>query len=407
MTPDFVFFTLFRTDHPYSSISLSMARELARTHRVWYVQAPYTWWEVFKGVFKRDPGLQRRWPGLWRGRIQYEKYAPIPDRFIAVVPPAVWPVNWLPEGRVYRFFRGLNERRILRAIHKTLRDHQVQDFWYINCYHPFYAGVLPATMGARGSIYHCIDDISQDPYTRKHGIALENDSIRRADITLVTSTRLFELKKHLSPGVKTFFNAADTALFETAATQPMPRPDALENHFGRVIGFLGNLDALRIDYGLLKKIALHFREDTLLLVGPVNSQEPAQIGLSDLPNVAFAGSQPLERLPAFLQHMNVVLIPFLHNTLTESIYPLKINEYLAAGKPVVSTEFSADIRQFAPLIYLADRHETFIRQLEQALQENAPERQLARREVARQNSWQQRIGQLLNMINEHRYDLPK
>ena len=92
---------------------------------------------------------------------------------------------------------------------------------------------------------------------------------------------------------------------------------------------------------------------TLLLVGPVNSPEPAQIGLDQLLNVLFVGSRPLHELPPLLQYMDVVLIPFQCNTLTESIYPLKINEYLAAGKAVVSSDFSTDIRSFAPLIYLA------------------------------------------------------
>jgi hypothetical protein len=89
----------------------------------------------------------------------------------------------------------------------------------------------------------------------------------------------------------------------------------------------------------------------------------------------------------------------LCNTLTESIYPLKINEYLAAGKAVVSTGFSADIRSFAPVIYLAENHDAFIQQIEPALnEENAALRQ-QRIDIASTNTWEARIRQLWETVD--------
>jgi glycosyltransferase involved in cell wall biosynthesis len=159
---------------------------------------------------------------------------------------------------------------------------------------------------------------------------------------------------------------------------------------------------LRIDYDLLKKIALRFPEKTLLLIGPVNSPEPAEIGLDKLPNVVFTGSRNLEDLPPLLQHMDCALIPFLCNPLTFSIYPLKINEYLAAGKPVVSTGFSDDIRTFAHSAYLAENHEEFLQKIETALSENDPTLVKLRTEIALSNSWEARIKQLWTVVNDER-----
>ncbi|MEZ4966347.1 MAG: glycosyltransferase [Saprospiraceae bacterium] len=136
-----------------------------------------------------------------------------------------------------------------------------------------------------------------------------------------------------------------------------------------------------------------------MLVGPVNSKEPHAIGLDKLPNVVMTGSRKLSELPALLQHMDIALIPFRCNKLTESIYPLKINEYLAAGKPVVTTSFSADIRRFSGLVYLAESHDDFLEQIEASLRENDPALREKRSAFARQNSWPARILELRELID--------
>ncbi len=220
-------------------------------------------------------------------------------------------------------------------------------------------------------------------------------------MTLVTSTNLFKAKRPLTPSIETYFNAADVEVFRQVLEKNFDRPSELDGRPGKVIGFVGNLDELRIDYPLLKKTAEAHPDKTLLLVGPINSPEPAAIGLDRLPNVVFAGPRRLDDLPRFVQHMDVVLIPFLLNKLTASIYPLKINEYLAAGRPVVSTSFSDDIRSFSDVIYLADGHDNFTKLVEKAVSENSPERVAARRAVAESNTWEARIGQLWEIVEKY------
>jgi glycosyltransferase involved in cell wall biosynthesis len=393
-----VFFSLFRTDNPYSSISLSMARELARSRRVLYINHPYSLKDCITGLRQGDRALRRRLPGLWFGKNQYEQLESIPNNFVAVQPPVTLPINWLPAGRLYNFFQQLNNRIMLRSVRKALVDNNVRNYLFINCYDPFYLGFLPPSMGAETCIYHCIDDISQNPYTAKHGLDLENEACRQADLTFVTSSNLKRLKEPFARRIVTYFNAADVSVFHKVWQEKYPRPALLQNRRGQVIGFVGNLDDLRIDYPLLKKIALAYPDKTLLLVGPLNSREPADIGLDKLPNVVFAGSRALQDLPPLLQYMDCVLIPFLCNTLTESIYPLKINEYLAAGKAVVSTGFSADIRSFAALIHLASEHEEFVAKIALALAENDPDLVQKRIALANTNTWEARIQQLWAVV---------
>jgi len=101
-----------------------------------------------------------------------------------------------------------------------------------------------------------------------------------------------------------------------------------------------------------------------------------------------------------IQYMDCVLIPFRCNTLTRSIYPLKINEYLAAGKAVISTGFSDDIRGFADHIYLAENDADFIQKIEEALNENDPALVQRRIEIANTNTWTARIKQLWEVVEK-------
>jgi glycosyltransferase involved in cell wall biosynthesis len=376
-----------------------MARVLAETNRVFYVNHPYTLRDVWKGLREGDPFLRKRLPAMISGNIRYETLDGFPPEFVAIQPPVTLPINWLPKGLIYNYFQKINNGIVLRAIRRVLKEQNIKDYIFINCYDPYYAGYLPESFGASLCLYHCIDDTSQNPYSDKHGTELEREAARKADVTLVTSTNLYKLMEPYARKVVPYYNAADATVFQKVITETFSRPEELSGHHGQVIGFVGNLDELRIDYPLLKKIAENFPDKTLLLVGPVNSNEPAAIGLDQLPNVVFAGSKPLAKLPPYLQHMDCVLIPFRCNTLTRSIYPLKINEYLAAGKPVVSTSFSDDIRGFSDCIYLADDAVQFMDQIEKALSETDPSLKDQRVAVAANNTWPARINQLWKIVN--------
>jgi teichuronic acid biosynthesis glycosyltransferase TuaH len=397
----FVVFTLFRTDNPYSSISLSMAQELAKTNPVIYVNHPYSFKDLISGIKASDPVLKQRLWSLLTFQNRYETVNTIPNNFIAVQPPVTLPINWLPNGAMYRFLQSINNAIVANSIQKALKKQQTTEFVYINCYDPFFLGWLPKHMNAKMSIYHCIDDISQNEYTARHGERLENEAIAQSDLTFVTSTNLYTLKKPFTQKIVTYFNAADVNNFKKVLTEKYPVPEELKGRTGKVIGFVGNLDELRIDFPLLKKIALEHTDKTLLLVGPLNSPEPAAIGLDKLPNVVWAGSRRLQELPPLLQYMDVVLIPFLKNTLTKSIYPLKINEYLAAGKPVVATSFSDDIRTFAHCAYIANTTDDFVQYIDQAIAENNPEKISQRTATAATNTWEARIQDLHTLIKQY------
>ncbi len=396
---DIIYFTLFPWDHPYSSVSLSFSKEFARNNRVFYVNHPYSFRD-FLDNFNTEMGKSRR-SHLLRGKMQYENIEDISPNIIAAHPPLTFPINWLSPGGFYNALSAYNNRVILKTIKKIIDDYQLKNFIYLNCFNPYFAGTLPKDFGQIANIYQCIDDMTQEPYTARHGARLEAEVIKAADITTVTSTNLWKLKSPLSAETHIVHNAADITNFERTLKENFERPKELEGISGKIIGFTGNLDHCRVDYPLLKKVAERHPDKTLLLVGPINNTEYKEIGLDQLPNVIFTGSKDIRELPHYLQHMDCVLIPFALNLLTKSIYPLKINEYLAAGKAVISTRFSDDIQGFSDYIYLGGTHEEFVDLIDQAIGENSKEKIKARNALAQTNTWTSRVKQFWEIVEQY------
>ncbi len=400
MPLDIVYNSLFLWENPYSSISLSFARVLGRQgHRVWYINMPCTWRSLWQR--RREPLTRRRLPHLVRG-LPVEEPIPHTDPPIrALQPPPVWPINFLPEGRLYEWLRRRNEQRVWRAVRQWLERHGLKRFLYINCYNPYYLGVLPPGSGALVQVYQCIDDMSQEPWTARHGARLEEEVIRKADLVWVSARRLHALKGALNPHTHIIHNAADIDLFARAATEPLPCPAELQGMTGPIIGFTGNLDPHRIDYDLIGKVARAHADKQVVLVGPVNATAEQRALLCRHPNIHLPGPRPIEELPAWLRRFDCALLPFRCNELTASIYPLKINEYLAAGKAVVSTAFSEDIRTFRDVIFLAENDEDFVRKIPLALSARQPEQVARRMEVAKANSWEARMEQFFDLLKAH------
>jgi len=167
----------------------------------------------------------------------------------------------------------------------------------------------------------------------------------------------------------------------------------------KIIGYTGSLE-YRTNIDLLNGIADGHPDKILCIVGPVYSEEAIISGLFDKPNVLYCGSKRLDKLPAYLRFMDCMIIPFKCNKLTSSIYPLKINEYLAAGKPVVSTGFSAEIRSFSDIIGIADDIGSFNSLINDAINNDSAELIDNRMVRAGKNSWKVRVAQFWKILEE-------
>lgn len=399
---DIIYFTLFPWDHPYSSVSFSFSKEFIKNNRVFYINPPYSYRDFatrFGDKFTKD-----RMSDLLLHKMRYEhphqlEKSPHKDNFLAALPPMVPPINFLSSGGMYKTMRARNNRKVLNTIKRVIRENNIKDYIFMNCYNPFYAGYLPREeFNPLLNIYQCIDDISQNSYTVKHGLELEKNAVQNADVTIVTSRELRNIWKKDSKEIHIVHNAADLDIFEKTLNEKFEKPEEIKNIHTKIIGFVGNLDDLRVNYPLMKKIAEVHSDKTLLLVGPINNNEVYELGMDKMPNVIFTGSKDIRDLPQYLQYMDVAIIPFLLNTLTKSIYPLKINEYLSAGRAVIATNFSEDIRTFKDVIHIAKSEEEFVNLVDKAIDEHSPEKIQKQVDVANTNTWEARVNQIWEIV---------
>jgi glycosyltransferase involved in cell wall biosynthesis len=382
---DIIYYTLFPWDNPYYSVSLAFSKELAKRHRVFYINRPYTAKDFMR--VRHTPLGKERAPYILKGNIRYEKVAGMPENFIAVQPPVVLPINFLPEGILYDTAHAVNTRILRKAMEQVIKDNNIKEYAIVNCYDPYFTKAIPRTVPPKVYVYQCIDDLSQESYTAKHGVRLEHEAMQNVHVTTVTGRELYRIKQPFAKQIHYIPNAVDIGVFERAVTEKFDRPSEIAHVKGKIIGFTGNMDDTRINYELLKNTALAHPDKTLVLVGPINSPKFVELGLDKMPNIIATGSKKVDLLPAYLQHFDCAVIPFLCNTLTKSIYPIKINEYLASGKPVIATNFSEDIRTFSDSISLAMSDEDFIRKIDTTIADISPERIQHRIAVAHQNTW--------------------
>ncbi|HPM32360.1 MAG TPA: glycosyltransferase [Chryseolinea sp.] len=391
---DLIWFSLDRVDNKYSSTSFSLAKELAKHHRVFYVDNPITFAEVLREKMGKN------------SRSESHTNVDIPKNFFSIKPNMSLSINWMANGMAYQWLSRVNNYLLNRSLKKLIADHKIKDFVFVNVFNPFYARRLSSKVKPLVSAYYSVDDIRFSPHVKKHGPHLEKDIVGAYDITLTTSKELQILLMSFSKNVYYLPNAADIPLFKTALSTKFEKPDDIKSVTKPIILYTGHVD-WRVDIDLLKAVALGHADKALVLVGPVSLNPSVMEELSAIPNILFTGSKKLELLPAYLQYSKCAIIPFKCNTLTKSIYPLKINEYLAAGLPVVSTSFSEDIRQFGDVINLEDETNSFVIKIQEAIDGNSDEKVNQRSKVAESNSWEARallfweiVGKYIKKVNE-------
>lgn len=394
-----VIISMSRWDGDYSSTSWSLAKTFAKTQPVIYVDYPYTWTEFVRK--KKTPSVQRRQSALLFKKSALISLQQYQNSLYALTPPLMIPDNWLSRGSMYEFIKNMNNKALYRSIKNALKQLGHKDYILINAFNPLYLCKPPKDPDLKAYIYQSQDNIrALEMYLRKHGPNAEILAIQNSDLSIATSKQLQEDLTGLS-GIKVEYlpNAADFEVFKRAYVEQMDLPEDLKGIAHPIIGYTGNI-CHRVDYNKINTLCKAHPEKNVVMIGPRNHAGHTRIDLDAIPNLYFLGPKKLEALPAYLAHFDLLILPFLCNEVTKSIYPLKINEYLASGKPVVATPFSEDIKSFGHLISLEQEDLDFASAIDKELRDDSPEKRAKRHTEASINTWDARVNAFWDLMGK-------
>ena len=358
-----------------------LSEELARQgNRVLFVESQYT-----LSKFIQKPSLSRLFRFLSGPRRQAD------DLYLLATFP------FIPGGEFSAGISRTNwnlERSFLRQAMKRLGFHD--PILWIFAYN---ASPLVGKLGESLSLYFCNDAFSllvDSPALQQRITSLEREVLKKVDVAITVSEKLSEEKSQFHKPVHTVHHGVDYPLFQhTGAPRPVDVPS------GRpVMGYSGVIRYM-IDLELIRDLADKKPNWDFVMVGPVSESRSdfyAKIEeLKKRPNVHFLGSRRPEDLPAYINAFDVCLLPYVKGEVsTYYAAPLKFYEYLAAGKCVVSTvgpkEYDRDV-----VINCASAAEV-LAGIEEALSRDSAELASKRKEIARLNSWSERVRQIDSIL---------
>lgn len=363
--------------------------EFSVHHRILYVDYQHTYKDLLMGVAGQR-GVPVRTMIHLADRL-VEKPGKKGSEVYVWHPPTMLPINWL-SAKIHDQLVNWNVNRLVKDLRVVMQQLGMKKPLIINGMNPVFGLPMLHKLNEAGTIYYCFDEITIARWMNRHGGRYEEEYLRRVDAVVTTSETLRQTKSVLQPNAFCVKNGVNFELFnqarQLAESQPPTKP---------VVGYLGTADD-RVNVAIVEHCARTMPDVTFQFIGEI--KEPVLTErLSHYANVVFTPPHQPADLPPLLAKLSAAMIPFVCNEHTYTIYPLKINEYLAAGLPVVSTPFSI-LDDFDGVIELADTPERFAEALRRALTDQSPQRIAERVEMARANSWEHRAEEFEVVFKE-------
>lgn len=249
-------------------------------------------------------------------------------------------------------------------------------------------------------LYHVVDEYSAYEGVSDPEIAQrrEQNILERADLILTTAPALWESKRAHNPNTHLVPNAVNYEAFAQAMQSDEPLPDDLAALPRPLAGYVGAINA-KLDLSLFAALVEAHPEWTLALVGPVSLPETDSLlqSLRAKENVHFLGKKSVGEVPHYIKGLDVCLLPYRRNEWTRNISSLKLYEYLACGKPVVSSDVPA-AGDHADIVAIAQNAGQFVDLVLKAIQDSSDEAIRRRMAVACQNTWRHRVEQISALI---------
>jgi glycosyltransferase involved in cell wall biosynthesis len=387
---DIICISVMDWDWPFPTSRHNLMRQFARDNRVLFVDPPINYSTEYRNLPNKPEMRAKFWRSL-RGQIIERE-----SNLYSFTPPPVAPFNRLPPTLLEPVLKS-NGWIFKGAVKKAARRLAMSRPLLWISLNPYFGIAAKDQLDELLTVYHCTDDVAYFPGYSPKIVEVENRLIERSDLVITTSQMLQANKGVHNPDTVFIPNGANVGLFRQAIDSSRPLPADLSAIPEPRIGFTGQIE-FRFDIELIQAVAQQRRDLSFVLIG---NKKRETVGLEKLeaePNIYFLGNRPQEELPDYLRGLQVVMIPYKSNALTRSIYPLKLHEYFAAGRPVVATPLPS-LEEFREHISLASNPAEFIAAIDSALAEGTdPVLVKQRQAIAENYSWKliaDRIGELI------------
>ncbi len=359
-----------------------IARRLARQNRLYYIECP---------GLRAPSGSRRDLQKIW---IKLRRFLSGPQPVAENL--KVWTLLQLPFHR-FALIRRLNVFLVLATLRWLMWREGIRRplTWFVI---PHLASIV-GRLGEQMSVYYCTDDYSAMPGVIERVVRLMDEATtRKANLVFVASETLLEPKLRLNPNTYVSPHGVDVQHFGQAQDCRLPVPVEMAGMSHPIVGFFGLIERW-IDLDLIHFLAESRPCWTFVMIGRLAA--PAE-ELQRLPNVHFLGKRAYEDLPIYGKQFDVGILPYHLNRQVIHANPLKLREYLAMGKPVVSVSTN-EIDKYADVVEIAHSHEEFLGKLDVVLSRPSTPAEIQRRlDRVAAESWDARLERVLTIVWQHR-----
>lgn len=379
----------------FTKSTVQLLSLLAEKNTIVFVEYPFTVKDVVMSLLGKQRAQVSRMLGF-KKRIVEEK---TDDGAIVkhLVMPPVLPVDFIKNESIFQKFFSINVFIYKNQLRKIIKKLKLNNPIIITAYNPMYGLPMIGKLNEYLNVYYCYDGM--DTQRHKSRIySIEQQFCKQVDGIITTSDYLNAEKHKLNAQSYVVKNGVDFKLFEPHAKKNVSSPSAQKK-----VGYIGTLD-FRFDIDIMEYVIQELPQVLFEFTGYLLNQNIKE-RLSKYDNVAFFKSVKAHEVPELLSKYDLGIIPYKMDEVNKNIYPLKINEYLAVGVPVVMTAF-ANLTDFKAMVKSAENKILFKSYIEHELKHDNDLLIKERIEFAKLNSWERRVvefGNFLEKIIENKY----
>jgi teichuronic acid biosynthesis glycosyltransferase TuaH len=372
----------------YAKSTVQILERLAAHNNVLFVEYPYTVKDVYATLRGKQQAPVKRMLRLdnplkkIRTNVGSEVYN-------LVIPPGL-PVFFLKNERLFRFFFSLNVFLYKQTVRRAIRKTGFHNPIVITAYNPIYGNALIGKFAEKAHIYYCYDGV-ESVFFGKRIFSIEEAFAKQVDGIITTSDFLNNAKSRFNKQCYVVKNGVDFPVFAKHAKK---RP---HNKGRKKVGFIGSLDP-RFDIDTVEYAVSKLPEYDFEFTGDMRNQA-MKSRLQQYNNVRFYAPVLPNDVPELLAACDVGMIPYIVNEVNRNIYPLKINEYLSVGVPLVMTPFAV-LPEFDGLVSVSVEKDDFVKKLIYEVENDSEGKIEVRIQFASNNSWEARTEQFGDIIKE-------